>query len=62
MDRHEAFMGDDGAWGVECQGAVLYEADFTRAQAEALADMENSDNPPKDWEEAERRLKRMGLL
>jgi hypothetical protein len=57
----EAFQGDDGLWGV-CEGqAVQYEPEFASMTAEALADMGNSTNPPKDWEAAAERLKLAGL-
>lgn len=61
--KYEAFQGDNGMWGVGGADGhgVLYEADFARITAEAIADMENSDKPPKDWEEAKQRLKAAGL-
>ncbi len=57
----EAIRGDNGMWGVDEDGGVLYEPSFSRATAEAIADMENSDNPPEDWKETANRLAVMGL-
>ncbi len=58
---NKAFQGDDGTWGVEDNGATLYDPSFSRPTAEAIADMENSENPPKDWEETADKLTAMGL-
>lgn len=61
-DTFSAFQGDEGLWGVHDQhGAVLYDPTFARATAEAVADMENSEKPPVDWEETAERLKQAGL-
>ncbi|MFA6690112.1 MAG: hypothetical protein WCS18_11605 [Sphaerochaetaceae bacterium] len=57
-----AEMGDDGTWGVAQNGVVLYDCMFSRAVAEALADMENSEKPPADWLEAKDRLESIGLI
>lgn len=39
------------AYGVEdANGSLLYEADFHKATAEAIVRLENSANPPKDWD------------
>ena len=32
-------------------GGLIYESDLSRITAEAIVEMLNSDNPPKDWEE-----------
>lgn len=58
---YKAFQGDNGEWGVEDRDSVLYEPMFARITAEAMADMCNSKNPPKDWYETQERLDRMGL-
>lgn len=58
---HKAFQGDDGTWGVEEGGATLYEPMFSRATAEAIAEMEDAENPPKDWGGTRDRLDKMGL-
>ena len=34
-------------------GATLYDAIFPRRIADRVAELENSDTPPKDWEAAE---------
>jgi hypothetical protein len=57
-----AIQGDDGTWGVEGDEGVLYDPQFSKVAAEAIVDMENSENPPTDWEETSRRLDRMGVL
>lgn len=55
-------MGTEGAWGVEDHGGIIYEPDFSKAVAEAIADMLNSEFPPSNWFETEARLIRRGLL
>lgn len=61
--KQKAFQGENGMWGVcdESERGLLYESDMSRATAEAIADMENSENPPKDWEETKQRLEAAGL-
>jgi hypothetical protein len=59
-ERFEIFEAetDSDSYGV-CEadsGAILYEACFDRGTAELICYMENSDNPPKDWEETSKRL------
>ena len=62
MTKYSAFVGDDGFWGIEDQDeAILYEATFCRVTAESLADLYNSERPPRNWFEAEKLLKAMGL-
>lgn len=55
MPKASVFDGDNGLCGVE-RGGVLYEADFPYDVADAIAAMENSDDPPADWYETELRL------
>lgn len=50
-----------GKWGVEDRGSVLYEPEFCKRTAKAIADMENSNDVPIDWEETAARLVKMGL-
>jgi hypothetical protein len=56
-----AEQGHDGTWGVGTGSAWLYEPQFTRITAEAIADMENSESPPADWTETNQRLVWLGL-
>ena len=59
---YRAYQGPEGMWGVHGDGGgILYEPEFCRETAEAIADMENSERPPKDWEETKDRLVRAGL-
>ncbi len=58
---YAAILGDNGMWGVEENDVVLYEPSFARQTAEAIADMENSERPPKDWMETADKLTAMGL-
>ena len=56
------FRGRNGRFGLEEDGAIQYEAQFTEQVADAIAEMENSDKPPRDWYETKERLHAMGLL
>ena len=56
------FRGRNGLYGLEDSGGVLYEATFTKPVADAVAEMENSDDVPRDWYETKERLIAMGLL
>jgi hypothetical protein len=58
---HKVFKGSNGLWGVEESGAVLYEPSFTRNTAKAIANMEDCETPPVDWEETRDRLNELGL-
>lgn len=61
QEQYHAF--EDGAqWGVGTKHAVLYDPMFSEPVAKRLAELENSNKPPKDWEAAERILIREGLL
>jgi len=59
--RVQAIQDENGLWGVGGETFIVYESQFSRITAEAIADMENSENPPKDWKETKERLKIMGL-
>ena len=62
MSKVVAFVGDNGMWGI-CDSTgrgLVYESEFSKEAAEAVADMINSDNPPSDWEEMEARLMASG--
>lgn len=60
---YQPFKGDNGKWGVELDDtSVLYEADFTERQAKRLAELENSFDPPEDWEAAREILERERLI
>lgn len=50
-----------GAWGVERDGAVIYEASFVEATARRIAELEGRPRPPRDWYATERLLKRDGF-
>jgi hypothetical protein len=50
-----------GRWGVEHHNAIVYDPLFSRPEAQQIADMLNSDNPPADWYETERRLKQLSV-
>lgn len=56
----QIFGGENGLFGVEDNG-VIYEADFPRATAERIAELESSTRPPKDWEATRAILEREGL-
>lgn len=43
------WKGTNGRWGIG-GGGVLYEAGFCKRTAQRIADLENSEKPPKDWE------------
>jgi len=59
--RHKTFRVGKGH-GVESQGSVLYEPEFTLAQARRICELEDGSNPPEDWEETRKILEREGLL
>lgn len=62
MEQYHAFQGEDGMWGLADENdAVLYDPQFAKITADAMADLENAENPPKDWEETRDRLMEMGL-
>ena len=52
--RYRIFKSDipgHEAYGVaDTRGGALYEADFHKRTAEAIVRLENSVNPPKDWD------------
>lgn len=60
-DAVRAIQAEDGTWYVGGDVSVLYEPPFARITAEAIADMENSAQPPKDWFETRDKLEAMGL-
>lgn len=63
-ERYELFQGDDnGLWGLQGEGGtgILYEPSFTKETAEAVLEMEHSDDPPEDWFETAIRLTLLGL-
>lgn len=57
----KAIRGDDGRWGVGDDISVLYEPEFSQEVAERIANMENSSDPPVDWQETRERLEAEGL-
>ncbi len=59
---YQEFQGNNGLWGVQEEGHVVYDATFERKTAYVIADMYNSENPPADWHETSERLKLIGLL
>ena len=60
MSQAVAYRDEFGFWGVNCDGSEVYRPEFARATAEALALFEALPNQP-DWEQAEIRLRMMGL-
>jgi hypothetical protein len=59
---------EKGKWGVghryvskgkKCW-SLLYEPDFVKATAQRIAELENSENPPEDWEATREILEREG--
>ena len=60
--RTKVIQSDDGkAWGVEQNGAVLYDPNMTKQVAKAIVVMERSPHPPKDWRETLERLHSQGI-
>lgn len=56
------FKGDNRKFGVEeIGGGVIYEADFSKRAAVRIAQLENRENPPKDWLETRAILRREGF-
>ena len=60
-EEHQAFRSEEGLWGVGGDNWLIYEPEFCRITAEAIADMYNAENPPEDWHETARRLTLAGL-
>ena len=52
MNKAKAYRGENGEWGVEQNGSVIYEPNFQKRTAKRLARLENLKNPP-DWEHAQ---------
>lgn len=61
MKAHSIFKAGK-AWGVTEDGAMLYDAMFTKPIATGIAVLYNSDYPPEDWEHAKELLMRQGFL
>ncbi|MBE7466786.1 MAG: hypothetical protein HS116_25225 [Planctomycetes bacterium] len=58
------FEGSDqyaGCFGVMEDGAILYDASFYKNTAERIAELENADTKPLDWEETEAILEAEGF-
>jgi uncharacterized protein YifE (UPF0438 family) len=62
-EQAEVFESDTDPYqcGVSRGNAVIYEAQFSRRTAQALADLENGPRPPRTWKVAERRLLAAGF-
>ena len=54
--------GSNGLYGVQVNGAVLYEPMFPNSVAKRICQLENGKNPPEDWFATEEILEKEGLL
>ena len=66
MDRNmkikwKAIRCSNGKYAVAGKNCVVYEAQFTKAAAQRIAELENSTSPPKDWRETEKILVSEGV-
>lgn len=50
--KAKVYRGENGEWGVEKNGAVVYEPNFPKRTAQRLAQLEDLKEPP-DWEHAQ---------
>jgi hypothetical protein len=59
-NKLKPFRGSNGRWGVDGCG-LLYHSGFSKRTAQRIADLENSDEPPKDWEHTKTILDKEGF-
>lgn len=62
MKRVRAFRGDNKMYGVTEDGGMIYDAMFPRLVAKRITELENSKNPPVDWEHTKEILEREGFI
>lgn len=61
MKKIKIFRGENTLYGIKKNGKLIYDARFSKFVAAKIAELENSANPPTDWEHTKKILKRNGL-
>ena len=61
MGKAKMYRGDNKLYGVIENGGVVYDAIFSKPVAERIAALENSKNPPIDWEHTKTILEKEGF-